>query len=524
MSPHQLPPHQQTVVKKTGSSTTSVLLVAVYLLLLTTAVRLPFFFRDVINWDESTYILMGQSLLDGHLPYTDFWELKPPLLFLFYALFISIFGKSIISIRIAGALCVALVSFLTYLVGKTLWNHQVGIVGATLFIVMSSLLPTGQATMTEHIALVPLVSAFTLLVMQKPTARILFFAGILMAIASMVRLNLAYVAVIVGFFAVLEKPLRPRYYILQRGLAYAAGSCLVIALTYLPYLVAGQPQIWWLSVILAPLSYANSQLSISEAFRQHTRYIGTSLANIWGSLFGISVLVWMGGLAGIPYLLAQWSNASQEQRRGVILLFLFFVGTALSILKGGAAFSHYLIQLVPFMALAAAVLLNALLVSRFRWLTTGFVVLLLAVSLKPIIVEYQSLTSRIVAQKTLTYGPTYEIAAYLSQENPSKEPIYMMTDHIVYWFLDAKPLSKFVHPSVIAKEYLLKILVGADTSTEKEMAKILAQKPKFIVKKKYIWYLRNKIATKLLLEENLRTQYNLVKEIEGRQIYRRINS
>ncbi|MFW6315997.1 MAG: hypothetical protein ACOC1Z_02715 [Cyanobacteriota bacterium] len=32
--------------------------------------RLAFSFRGVYNWDESTYILMGQSVLEGNLPYS----------------------------------------------------------------------------------------------------------------------------------------------------------------------------------------------------------------------------------------------------------------------------------------------------------------------------------------------------------------------------------------------------------------------------------------------------------------------
>ncbi len=46
-------------------------------------IRLPFFFRDYVDRDESTFILMGQSWVDGHLPYTQLWDLKPPLVFLF---------------------------------------------------------------------------------------------------------------------------------------------------------------------------------------------------------------------------------------------------------------------------------------------------------------------------------------------------------------------------------------------------------------------------------------------------------
>ncbi len=47
-------------------------------------IRFPFFFRDYIDRDESTFILMGQSWVNGHLPYTELWDLKPPVAFLFF--------------------------------------------------------------------------------------------------------------------------------------------------------------------------------------------------------------------------------------------------------------------------------------------------------------------------------------------------------------------------------------------------------------------------------------------------------
>jgi len=50
---------------------------------------LSIFFPAVIDWDESTFILMGQSIIDGHLPYVKLWDLKPPGAFAFYAFFIA---------------------------------------------------------------------------------------------------------------------------------------------------------------------------------------------------------------------------------------------------------------------------------------------------------------------------------------------------------------------------------------------------------------------------------------------------
>ena len=498
------------------------ILVAFCLLFFTLIFRLPSFFPAVINWDESTYILMGQSILDGHLPYIDFWEIKPPIAFLSYALAIALLGKSIVSVRIAGALCVAVVAFFTYLVGKSLWNLRTGILAATMFVMMSTLLGSGQATMTEHIALVPLVGAFLLLVTQKTTPRILFFAGILMMTASMIRLNLAYVTTIVGFFALFANPLRSRGYVLKRGFAYAAGSCLVILLVYLPYALTGNQKIFWLSVILAPLSYTKSQLSVLEIFRQQISYIWRTISRNEGRS-GVSILVWIGGLAGLTSLALPWRNTPKLKQRGFILLAIFLCGIEISLLKGGAAYSHYLIQLTPFLSLAAAAFLNALLNSPIRWLITCAIVLALVTSTPRIIAGYQIIISRFLEQKPLSYGPAYEIAAYLIQENSSREPVYIMNDHIVYWLMDTPPMSKLVHPSLFTDDYLLKYIDGAEISPEREMAKILAQKPKFIVKTKELLYLSDKTVAHHLLTETLQTQYQLVKEIEGRQIYRRIS-
>ncbi|MEC8738384.1 MAG: glycosyltransferase, partial [Bacteroidota bacterium] len=71
-----------------------------FLLLLCLTCRFPFFFRDIHDWDESTFLLVGQSLLDGHLPFTKLWDLKPALLGYVYALIVFFSGKSIFLVRL----------------------------------------------------------------------------------------------------------------------------------------------------------------------------------------------------------------------------------------------------------------------------------------------------------------------------------------------------------------------------------------------------------------------------------------
>jgi hypothetical protein len=76
------------------------------LCLWTLILRLPFFFPDTIDWDESTLIIMGQGILDGYLPYDRIWDSKPPLAFVAFAGAIELLGRSVAAIRFVGYLCV----------------------------------------------------------------------------------------------------------------------------------------------------------------------------------------------------------------------------------------------------------------------------------------------------------------------------------------------------------------------------------------------------------------------------------
>ncbi|MEO0947655.1 MAG: glycosyltransferase family 39 protein, partial [Cyanobacteria bacterium J06641_5] len=179
-------------------------LILVFLLVLSILIRFPHFFRDVINWDESTFILLGQSVLDGHLPYTRIWDVKPPLAFLSYASFIFVFGKNIIGIRFAGSLCVTVASLFCYLTASNFWNRRIGILAGTLSTIFISSLPDGQATMTETVALVPLMAAlYYICANSKFDLKRIFLAGLLLAVAAAIRLNLAYVSLTIGIFLVL---------------------------------------------------------------------------------------------------------------------------------------------------------------------------------------------------------------------------------------------------------------------------------------------------------------------------------
>src|SRR5262249_20655869 len=129
--------------------------------------RLPFFFPAVVDWDESTYVLMGQSILDGHLPYLQQWENQPLLGFLFYGAAIMLFGRDLIAIRLMATLCVATTGVLVYLIGRRLWNRRLGLFAAAVTVAAISLVRSGQAMMMEHAALPLLLGGLYLLIGRK---------------------------------------------------------------------------------------------------------------------------------------------------------------------------------------------------------------------------------------------------------------------------------------------------------------------------------------------------------------------
>jgi 4-amino-4-deoxy-L-arabinose transferase-like glycosyltransferase len=489
------------------------------LLLIGFALRFPFFFPAVVHWDESTFILVGQSILGGHLPYTEMWDLKPPLLPAFFALVIATCGKNLLAIRVAGTLCVVMTGWLVYLTATRVWNKRTGIVAAILSILAASLLEGGQATMSEHVALVPLVWAMYILIRWEPSRLTLFIAGALLATATLIRLNLAYVVVLCGLYVLAMAVCRADLSVAACIAAFTGGGLVVAALTIAPYVLAGELDLLWTSLIVAPLTYASTQASLLEAALEQTAHAfgvyGRSEIHVpW-----LTALLWLGGAIGFGVGLWRWRQAGDAERRGFGVVSLFAVGTAVGIAKGGAVAEHYMIQLVPFAALFGASLVD-------RWPRYGRRAVLVvtsvaaAVSLRPVLVEYRTLVVRLMAGEELRQGPEYEIAAYLKQEGARGRPIYLLRDQIVYWFLESFPLTRLTtHPSNIGKPALLSTVVGKGASTEGELTKVFEKNPEVVVTEDHVVYLTE--GAQRRLERILADEYVLAKEIQGRKIFRR---
>jgi len=484
------------------------------LFLATVLIRLPYFFPSVIAWDESTFILMGQSILDGYLPYTQLWDQKAPLAFLPFALFIAVFGDGVIGIRIGGALFVLAAAYLTYRIGHSIWDRRTGLLAAIISIVFISFSEGGQSTMTEILACVPGLGALAVALRGIANPRSAFLIGFLLSLAILVRLNLAYLALAVGALVFAQSLVQ--HHGMKPFLMYTLGGFIPVGIIFALYFTSGHLAILIQSLIEAPLEYSTSQFSMMEALGAHLEYVFQS----W------SALLWIGFLGGVAVSSVAWRNYQEPKKLKLVVIATFFFGIALSIIRSGAAWPHYLIQLIPLMSLLAGYFYASLLSIRHK----GFGILILTLILaglippaKPLFYEYLRLGRKLANHQPLMSDTGYKLAEYLRNENPQREPMYLMNYHIAHWLTGTKPLSKLItHPSNIAKPSLLKVVAGPDASTAGEIEKLFLKQPLFVVKAEEVKYLRNKPEANAVVDEKLRLHYTLVQIVDRRAyVYKR---
>ena len=485
--------------------------------------RFPYYFKDVINWDESTFIVMGGSILNGYLPYGEFWDLKPPIAFFSYSLFIVMFGKSITAVRFAGTLCVTVMAFSVFLTLAERYGKKSGLIAGLLAVFMVGQIPSGQATMSEIVALVPISVAFWgVATHSKPGIAKTFGIGLLLAIASLIRLNLLYVSLSCGLLLLLiaGRQKLPLAVIFYQQSAYVLGHVTCFLLTIIPYAWADKIDVWWRAVILAPVSYASAQVVNIQVPDWSLSWL--TLAHAWG---------WLIPLVGMIYLLVRVSKSPLSAPDHVcVVTLLFLAAIALSILRGGSLQNHYLIQLVPFLSSLWVIMLTTfksasqrLRLPRLGAVATTAVLFFSLTS--SVISDYGHLFSKMDSPYGLLQSNlSYRTATYLMDKKRSDESVYMMTDHLVYWLINEPPITPCsTHPSNVVRASLLPFCSSDVAPTpQSEMNKILALKPNFIVKKSGIpWYLRNEEAVWSVFAHHLQEQYTLVAKQGTREIYQK---
>lgn len=184
---------------------------------------LAFSFSAPLYWDTAVYIGMGKFIFS--LGDSGLWEPARPLLF---PILIGALEKlsldALLAAKILGLIFALALSFITFLLGKRLFNEKTGLIAAIVLLFSPTIFHFSTSGLTD----VP-STALALLAVYFFVSKSYFLSGIFAGLASMTRFLQLFAGIIIGCFllygAVRKGSLKPTR-------SFALGFALVA----LPYL------------------------------------------------------------------------------------------------------------------------------------------------------------------------------------------------------------------------------------------------------------------------------------------------
>ncbi|HDR28356.1 glycosyltransferase family 39 protein, partial [Rhodovulum sp.] len=227
--------------------------------------------REIINWDESTFMLLGADILDGILPYTERFDNKPPMIFFLMGGWMGLFGETVLSARLFGDACLWLTAIFVFLIGRRMAGPLAAGAAGGLFIAMNAVEP-GLHSSAGLPAMAMMMAALWLCLAWRDRVWAMVLAGALVSLAVLTRSNLAYAALASGLWFALVGFWRPGTGRLFRWspFAYAAGGAIPVAALVLVYAQAGALAELKLGAVDVALSYSK-QWGLANAFVEHLR-------------------------------------------------------------------------------------------------------------------------------------------------------------------------------------------------------------------------------------------------------------
>lgn len=485
----------------------------VWAILLSVLVRLPYLPEAVINWDESTFALVGDSLVRGHLPYTEIVENKPPVIFVLFAALQVLVGKSILAIRLTAIMLTALSAWLCALLAQRAFGLRGwAVLALPPVVVLATVHPGVAALMTEHVA-IALVAVILLMLSRdafQPWHGLVM--GTCAAVAVLTRTNLAYPAVLLGA-AALFLPLASGARRIPFLAAFAAGAlwpvvCLLAAYRHHLDLLYG-------AVIQGPLIYAEGGRLFTTTWFRELRSLGS-----WVTMASVLPLT-TSVLLGTIFILVRPVYGGSA-RRTLAMLLVGGAVTLAGICAGGRIFGHYLMQMLPFTAPLFAVAVRDV---GARWKSLSWLVLLFPLITwgEPVARTYLHHARRLAAGEPLWNDPASRVVRYLDQAGARGEPLFFATAHIGYWLLDSVPPTRVGHPSNLGRLRMTRAVEGADWQASDELVKIFGRQPRFVVLPDDMKLLNLDGPARAFLRARLEQDYRLDQTTGDALVYRRLN-
>ena len=458
---------------------------------LTFFLRLPAFFQSGIGPDESIYLLMARSLTEGKPPYTEFFDNKPIGIYVLFALALIIFGKSVLSIRIAAWIAVSITSYLLYYLGKLISenDNKVGLLAGTFYSVLT--LGSGGISSDTEIFFAPfVVSAFYLIfsriVNQNKTINQsylrLFISGLLIGfglqIKQVVLFEFIALIILVGLTLYFQYKHSLTFLLKEVSKCYSVlgfGFILPFIITIIYY---------WQNGHFTDFLYANFSANLARIGGQEWSISNFAI----GFLIQIktNLLLWI-CLFSTPFYCLSSQNNTPEERRNITYLIIWFSMAFLGVFAPKSFYVHYFLQILPSLCLLSSyIIIKTIWAAREIGITRRFLILafILLTPLFTIVYPFlkvgiKSVYFRYVKGIENWGDDPAIIAEYLKDRAKPEEYIYVV-DYlsIMYFLVPAKIPTKYAYPPFLHSS----LANVAGSNPAQELRSIFSKRPIYVIK------------------------------------------
>jgi hypothetical protein len=311
--------------------------------------------------DEGAYGYYGKLLLEGKIPYKDFYEQKFPGIFYFYAFMVGIFGETVKGIHFGFTLLNIATFTLLFFASRRLFSPLAGVITAITYAIVS-FTPTlsGFTIQGEHgVAFFVSLGIYFYSYAAKSTSwKYYFLMGLALGGAFMVKTSGMFlvlwggIAVVIDFLFDGNKRTVKEFF--RRTLIYSGGVFLVIGILFLIIALKGSfsEMIYWSYEI--PKRYVGKIKW--EDGKQYLEYTYKAITTDYKFFWIHSALA-----LGVVLL----KNISWRMK----LVFIALIGfSTLTIFPGFYFYGHYWIQILPGLSILAGLTfyaINDLIKNRF---------------------------------------------------------------------------------------------------------------------------------------------------------------
>ncbi|APT60058.1 hypothetical protein RGI145_20115 [Roseomonas gilardii] len=432
------------------------------LLLLAVALLARGFFlgNPVLESDEQFYLLVGDRMLRGALPYLDIWDRKPVGLFLIYAGIRALGGEGIVQYQLVAVLFATATAFLVARIGAELGSRRGGLLAGMAYLLWLGAFggEGGQAPVFYNLFVAGAAwVALRAVACPGSFERLLGLGASAMLLAGL-AMQVKYTAVFEGMFfgcALLWTGWQARMgpgKLLSAGLAWVGCALLPTAAALAAYAAMGQAQ---------PFLFANF-LSI---FERNTAVLGSSLPRLLAMLGLLLPL----GLCAVLGLRLSWRRSAgmPEIRRATGFVAGWALVAVAGVLVFGTYYNHYALPLLLPLSVAAAPLLGW--PGARVWKVTAAAALLLVGAVATAVPGVLHLRSR---------GDGSQVRALVAAMLPGAR-LYVFDGEAVLYLLSHSPLpTPYAFPTHLSD---LRESGGIGVDQEAELRRVLASRPDYIV-------------------------------------------